>query len=201
MNVGYVRTGRGLPKSGLTMQLTSLAAAGIDTSSTFVESASRPQDPRPEFNRCIKQLASGDFVFVTSIDRLGTSLYQLLVSIEAIRNRGAEITTVKVPTLLLAEQHNKIVSEQLALSRIFCAERSQSSIAHARKSSRGRHHALSADQVRWAQAEIVNPDSRVTHICETLGVGRTTLYRYISPDGGLREYGQAVVEKDGDDKG
>jgi hypothetical protein len=37
-----------------------------------------------------------------------------------------------------------------------------------------------------------NRDTSVTELCKEIGIGPVTLYRYVSPDGQLREYGPAV---------
>lgn len=38
-------------------------------------------------------------------------------------------------------------------------------------------------------------DSTVSELCEELGATRQTLYRYVGPDGKLREYGNRVLGK------
>ena len=35
-----------------------------------------------------------------------------------------------------------------------------------------------------------NRDTSVSELCKELGVGRSTLYRYVDPDGQLREFGK-----------
>jgi hypothetical protein len=36
-------------------------------------------------------------------------------------------------------------------------------------------------------------DTKVSDLCEELGITRVTLYRYVSPNGELREHGRKVL--------
>ncbi len=38
-------------------------------------------------------------------------------------------------------------------------------------------------------------DAKVSELCKELGVTRVTLYRYVSPNGELREHGKQVLIK------
>jgi predicted DNA-binding transcriptional regulator AlpA len=38
-----------------------------------------------------------------------------------------------------------------------------------------------------------NRETRVSELCKELGITRATLYRYVSPEGQLREYGKQVL--------
>jgi predicted DNA-binding transcriptional regulator AlpA len=40
-----------------------------------------------------------------------------------------------------------------------------------------------------------NRDTSVGELCKELGITRPTLYRYVSPNGELREFGNRVLEK------
>ena len=60
-----------------------------------------------------------------------------------------------------------------------------------RRKSRRRFD-LTKAQVRLAQAAMQNRDTKVSELCEELGVTRSTLYRYVGPSGELREHGERV---------
>jgi len=47
--------------------------------------------------------------------------------------------------------------------------------------------------VRLAQVAMANRDSSVVALCGELGVTRATLYRYVGPDGVLRDHGRRVL--------
>ncbi len=42
----------------------------------------------------------------------------------------------------------------------------------------------------WAELE-----SEVSELCQELGITKATLYRYVAPDGSLRERGERILEK------
>ena len=46
-----------------------------------------------------------------------------------------------------------------------------------------------------AQASMKNKDTSVSDLCKELGISRQTLYRYVGPEGQLRDYGFKVLSK------
>ena len=59
----------------------------------------------------------------------------------------------------------------------------------------GRPHALSKAQVRLAQAAMEQRDTKVSELCLELGVTKATIYRYVAPDGSLRDRGRQVLAR------
>lgn len=70
-------------------------------------------------------------------------------------------------------------------------ERTMAGLAAAR--ARGRKFALTKAQVRMAQAAMTNRDTSVAELCKELGVKPPTLYRYVDPNGNLRDSGKQVL--------
>ena len=62
--------------------------------------------------------------------------------------------------------------------------------ARARGRHGGRKFALSKAQVRLAQAAMAHRDTSVSALCRELGIRPVTLYRYVGPQGELREQGE-----------
>ena len=58
----------------------------------------------------------------------------------------------------------------------------------------GRKFALTKAQVRLAQSAMVKKKTRAGEVCAELKVTRPTQYRYVSPDGTLRQYGSRVLQ-------
>ena len=48
-------------------------------------------------------------------------------------------------------------------------------------------------QVRLAQAAMAHRDTSVSELCTELGIKPVTLYRYVGPQGQLREQGEKVL--------
>ncbi len=65
--------------------------------------------------------------------------------------------------------------------------------ARARGRKGGRKFQLTKGQVRLAQASMQNRDTSVGELCKELGITRPTLYRYVGPNGELREFGNRVL--------
>ena len=65
--------------------------------------------------------------------------------------------------------------------------------ARARGRKGGRTFALSKAQVRLAQAAMAHRDTSVSALCRELGITPVTLYRYVGPQGQLREQGEKVL--------
>jgi DNA invertase Pin-like site-specific DNA recombinase len=65
-------------------------------------------------------------------------------------------------------------------------ERTQAGLTAARKRGRngGRRKKLTDKQVQIAQ-QLYDANTQVKDICKTLGIGRTTFYRYIKPEQAL----------------
>ena len=76
-------------------------------------------------------------------------------------------------------------------------ERTLAGLASARARGRkgGRPHALSKAQVRLAQAAMAQRDTKVSELCLELGVTKATIYRYVAPDGSLRNRGRQVLAR------
>ena len=68
--------------------------------------------------------------------------------------------------------------------------------ARARGRTGGRKFGLTKAQVRLAQAAMRHRDTGISALCEELGgITRATLYRYVSPEGELREHGKRVLQR------
>ena len=66
--------------------------------------------------------------------------------------------------------------------------------ARARGRKGGRKFSLSKAQVRLAQAAMEKKETSVSELCKELSVTRPTLYRYVSPEGSLRQHGCHVLQ-------
>jgi len=58
----------------------------------------------------------------------------------------------------------------------------------------GRKVALTKAQVRLAQAAMGKKETKVSELCAELRVTRVTLYRYVGPQGELRDHGRRVLQ-------
>lgn len=90
MKIGYARVST--RDQNLDMQLSALHGAGCEQ--IYQEKVSGIKE-RPELERCLQSLRSGDMLVVYKLDRLGRSLKNLVEIIDDLTRRGVVITSIK----------------------------------------------------------------------------------------------------------
>ena len=177
--VGYARVST--ITQTLEQQTEQLTAAGAGKIFSDVMSGAR--DDRPGFAECLKYLRDGDTLIVWRLDRLGRNMRSIVNTIHDLTERGITLRSLQdgvdtststgrmVAGILtsIAEYERELVRERTALK-----------LAHARKSGVkfGRPTKLNGDQAALARRMKESGETAAT-ICKTLGIGRTTLYRYL----------------------
>jgi DNA invertase Pin-like site-specific DNA recombinase len=128
---------------------------------------------------------------VWKLDRLGRDLRHLVntaqdlaergIGFKVLAGQGAEIDTTTASGKLVFG----IFAALAEFERELIRERTKAGLAAARARGRkgSRRFDLSKTQVRLAQAAMQNRDTKVSELCEELGVTRSTLYRYVGPRG------------------
>ena len=168
----------------------------------YSDLASGKKDDRSGLEACLKALRDGDVLVVWKLDRLGRSLHHLVKTVSLLSERGVGL---KVLTGQGAQIDTTTAAGRLSFG-IFAAlaefeselirERTMAGLQAARARGRkgGRKFALTKAQVRMAQAAMANRDTSVSDLCKELGIKPVTLYRYVDPNGNLREYGSRVLK-------
>ncbi|MCG7877893.1 MAG: recombinase family protein [Candidatus Thiodiazotropha endolucinida] len=201
MKIGYVRVSKADGSQVLDLQEDAMRALDIDPSNIYYDRLSGKKDNRPGLDACLKALRPGDTLVVWKLDRLGRNLTHLVNTVQGLNDRGigfkvisgqgAEIDTTTAAGKLIFG----IFAALAEFERELIRERTLAGLnaARARGKKGGRKHQLSKGQVRLAQASMKNKDTNVSELCRELGVSRQTLYRYVGPDGNLRDYGKQVL--------
>lgn len=199
--IGYARVSKTDGSQSLDLQTDALRNAGVDAKHVYSDQASGKKDERPGLNACLKALRDGDVLVVWKLDRLGRSLHHLVkvvsdlsergIGLKVLTGQGAQIDTTTAAGRLSFGIFAALAEFESELIR----ERTMAGLAAARARGRkgGRKFALTKAQVRLAQAAMSNRDTSVSDLCNELGVKPVTLYRYVDPNGNLREYGQRVL--------
>ena len=75
-------------------------------------------------------------------------------------------------------------------------ERTKAGLASARARGRigGAPFKMTPAKVRLAMAAMGKPETKISELCEELGVTRQTLYRHVSPSGELRRDGKNLLK-------
>ena len=202
MLIGYARVSKADGSQVLDLQRDALVQAGVSPQHLYEDRASGKQDDRPHLAACLKGLRQGDILVVWKLDRLGRDLRHLVntvqdlvdrgVGFKVLSGQGAEIDTTTASGKLVFG----IFAALAEFERELISERTRAGLASARARGRkgGRKFALTKAQVRLAQAAMGKKETRIRELCEELGVTRVTLYRYVDPNGTLRDHGRRVLK-------
>ena len=202
MLIGYARVSKADGSQSLDLQRDALAGAGVAPEAIYEDAASGRKDNRPGLEACLKALRGGDVLVVWKLDRLGRDLKHLVTTVQDLAERGiglkvltgqgAQIdTTTPTGKLIFG-----IFASLAEFERELIRERTLAGLAAARARGRkgGRKFALTKAQVRLAQAAMARRDTSVTALAAELGIKPVTLYRYVGPQGELRENGKRVLD-------
>lgn len=147
-------------------------------------------------------LRKGDLLIVWKLDRLGRNLRHLVntiqelldkgVGFKVLAGQGAEINTTTASGKLVFG----IFAALAEFERELIRERTMAGLAAARARGRkgGRKFSLTKAQVRLAQVAMGKKETVVGDLCKELGITRPTIYRYVGPEGKIREYGKRVLK-------
>ena len=188
MLVGYARVST--PDQKLDLQLDALREAGCEK--TFTDEASGAKADRPGLTEALAFARTGDTLVVWRLDRFGRSLKDLVGRVEELRERGVgfrsltEGVDTTSPTGKLVFHVFGALAE---FERDLIRERTMAGLASARARGRkgGRPRAMDEEKVRVASRLMKDPEVSVAEVCRAVGVSSATLYRYVAPDGTVRQ--------------
>ena len=140
-------------------------------------------------------------MLVWKLDRPGRDLRHLVnivhdlteqgVGLKVLTGQGAAIDTTTASGKLVFG----IFAALAEFERELISERTKAGLASARARGRrgGRPYKMTPAKIRLAMASRGKSDTNVSALCKELGITRQTLYRHVSPTGGLREAGRKVL--------
>lgn len=204
MLIAYARISKSDGSQTLDLQTDALLEAGVLPNNIYYDKASGKKEERAGLESCLKSLRSGDTLVVWKLDRLGRSLKHLITIVQDLVTRkvGLKVLTGQGANIDTTTANGKLIFGIFAalaeFERELISERTKAGLASARARGRkgGRKFQLTKAKVRLAQVAMKNKETSISEICQELGgITKQTLYRYISPDGELRDYGKKVLEK------
>ena len=154
------------------------------TERVFEETASGAKRDRPELKAVLDFMRAGDNLVVWKLDRLARSTRQLLETVEALELRGIglKILTQNIDTTNAGGRLIFTVFSAIAeFEREIIRERTRAGLDAARSRGRtgGRPRALSDKDLKEARVLLTDPEITVEDVARRLGVGPSTLYRYL----------------------
>ena len=204
MLIGYVRVSKSDGSQVLDLQKDALEDSGVAQEHIYEDRASGKIDKRPGFDSCIKALRKGDVLVVWKLDLLGRDLRHLVntvqnlseqgIGLKVLSGKGANINTTTASGKFIFGIFAALAEYERELIR----ERTKAGLESARNRGHkgGRKFALTKAQVRLLQSAMGKNETIVSQLCSELGITRATLYRYVGPDGTLREYGKRVLNNE-----
>ena len=203
MLIGYARVSKADGSQLLDLQRDALITAGVQADCIYEDQITGSKDDRPGLAACLKALRKEDTLVVWKLDRLGRNLRHLVNTAQELIDRGIglQVLTGQGAQINTATPAGKLVFGIFAalaeFERELIRERTLAGLAAARMRGRkgGRKFAMTKAQVRLAQAAMGKRETRIGPLCEELGITRTTLYRYVSPQGELREQAKRLLDQ------
>src|SRR3954451_631933 len=181
MLIGYARVST--DDQNLDLQRDALQKAGCEQ--IYTDRVSGTKANRPGLTEALSHLRSGDTLVVWRLDRLGRSLRHLIDTVTDLQTRGIGFQSI-------TESINTTTSGGKLVFHIFGAlaefereiirERTKAGLQAARTRGRngGRPKALTEKQVGLLNSLAADPNNSIDDICRTLGISRTTYYRYVN---------------------
>jgi DNA invertase Pin-like site-specific DNA recombinase len=188
MLIGYARVSTA--DQQLTLQQDALTQAGCGR--IFTDTASGAKAERPGLAAALHYLRQGDVLAVWRLDRLGRSLKDLIEIVSGLEQRGIGFkslqesmdTTTPGGKLIFC-----VIGALAEFERGIIRERTHAGLQAARARGRqgGRPRKLNHKRAALAVSMLRETANRVTDICETVGISRSTLYRYARAVHGERQ--------------
>src|SRR5712692_1851546 len=187
MKIGYVRVSKQEQHEAL--QIDALKEAGCEK--WFVDKITGSKAERKGLNEALAYLRPGDTLVVWKLDRAGRALPHLIELLKDLQGRGIEFVSLTEQIDTTTPGGKLIFHLMGALAefeRDLIRERTNAGLAAARARGRrgGRPKAfLTTAQLAMAKTLFADKSRSIPDICKTLGVSRSTLYRYMkmSPAG------------------
>lgn len=156
----------------------------------FTDTASGSSTHRPGLDGALNYLRPGDQLIVTSMDRLARSLIDLHRLVDDLTARDVSVKFIKegqtysLNSTPLAKLMLGLLGSVAEFERAIIRERQAEGIARAKERGvyKGRSKALTDEQLAQAR-ELVGAGVPKAEVARKLGIGRTTLYSYLSQSG------------------
>jgi DNA invertase Pin-like site-specific DNA recombinase len=144
------------------------------------------QAGQPELRACLESLRPTDTLVVASLDQLGRSQRELIARVEEVRRSGAGFRSLHEgldTTTPGGDAIFRVFSGLADFGRTTIATGTSDGLAAARARGKrlGRPPALTPEQLREVRALLHRPEHTISSIAKTMGVSRSTLYKYL-PD-------------------
>lgn len=199
--IGYARVST---KSQQTdRQEQDLLSAGVRKDDTYVDhGVSGARASRPELDKALSALHSGDTLVITTLDRLGRSTQNMLQLASELRSKGVNLRVLNLgggdvdTATPMGNMMFTVMASLAQMEREIKLERMNDSITKRRAAGRdlgGRKPQYTESQIRNA-SQLIASGQAAAQVARDLGMSRATLYRRMSElneSGTARTWGDA----------
>ena len=179
LRIGYGRIST--TDQNASSQEDALKKAGVDR--VFIDTFTGTKMSRPELDKALDQLRSGDSLVVTRLDRLGRSTKDLLNLVGGLGEKGVQLEVLEQNIDTSTAEGRlffTVVAAVAEFERDLMKSRTMDGLAAARARGRlgGRKPKLSAKQIAEV-ARLYAEQRPVQEIADLFGVSRPTIYRVV----------------------
>lgn len=183
--IGYARVST--DDQDLSLQIDALTKQGIPKSQIFMDKLSGARSDRPGLAKCLDTVQSGDILVVWRLDRLGRSMRHLITLVEDLRDRGVGFRSLNEGAIDTTNASGELIfnifSALAQFERRLIQERTKAGLAAARaRGRRGGRPPIESEQAKVLATKKLHGDNsiKITDICKTLHISRSTYYRYLA---------------------
>ncbi len=181
MKIGYIRVSK--QEQNEALQRDALREAGCEN--CFSDKMTGSKFECKGLEELLAFVRSGDTVIVWKLDRLGRSLKDLIETLNLLKDRGVDFISL-TENIDTTTPGGKLIFHLMGalaeFERDLIRERTNAGLAAARARGRvgGRPRRLTTNgKVALARRLFADPNHSIPEICSTLGISRSTLYRYV----------------------
>ena len=182
MIIGYARVST--QDQNLSMQISALEKFGCERIYSEKKSGVKK---RPELEKMIGLIRTGDIVVIWKIDRLARSLSELISVSEMFKTKGVDLISIDGnvdTTTAMGRMFFQITGAFAEFERNLIVERTKAGLEEAKKRGvkLGRKQGLTEESLKKAKAAkelYINSQLRPIEIARLLNISIGTLYRYL----------------------
>ena len=182
--IGYARVST--RQQSTDRQEADLLAAGVRRDDLYTDhGVSGARASRPQFDRAIEAVETGDTLVITTLDRLGRSTQNMLAFAEELRARGAGLRVLNLgggdvdTSTPMGSMLFTVMAALAQMEHQIKRERIVDSISKRRNAGKdlgGRRQRLTDSQIRNA-LHLVQSGQPAAQVARDLGMSRATFYR------------------------
>ena len=181
MKIGYARVST--EEQNLDRQIDILEQIGCGR--IYEEKVSGIKKERPELNKMLDQIRTGDVIIISDLTRLSRSVKDLFSLVEQIEGKGANIKSIKESWVDTTTAQGKLMFTIFAgisqFERDLISQRTIEGLNAARaRGKKGGRPKVNDKDIKLAIKMYNSKNYSISEITKATGVSKTTLYRYIN---------------------